>query len=116
MPVEAADLAAELDLPDEELQPAGSASSSARPPQSAAELKGMALTHLQSRGRFSLDDTLRWWEQAYIDAALRLTHGNVSQAAKLLGINRTTLYNRMDSLARSDLMDAATPADRTDQY
>ena len=116
MPVEAADLAAELDLPDEELQPAGNAPSGARPPQSAAELKGMALTHLQSRGRFSLDDTLRWWEQAYIDAALRLTHGNVSQAAKLLGINRTTLYNRMDSLARSDLTDAATPADRAGEY
>ena len=27
--------------------------------------------------------------------------GNISQAAKLLGINRTTLYNRIDALARS---------------
>jgi len=26
-----------------------------------------------------------------------LTRGNVSQAAKLLGINRTTLYSRMSS-------------------
>jgi transcriptional regulator of acetoin/glycerol metabolism len=24
-----------------------------------------------------------------------LTHGNLSQASKLLGINRTTLYSRM---------------------
>ena len=36
----------------------------------------------------------------YIEAALRLAHGNVSQAARLLGINRTTLYNRMESFAR----------------
>ena len=39
---------------------------------------------------------LRAWEQGYIEAAMRLTHGNVSQAAKLLGINRTTLYSRME--------------------
>jgi len=47
------------------------------------------------RGGFSLDDTLKAWEQAYVEAALRLTRGNVSQAAKLLGVNRTTLYSRM---------------------
>jgi transcriptional regulator of acetoin/glycerol metabolism len=35
-----------------------------------------------------------------LQAALRLAHGNVSQAARLLGINRTTLYNRMESFAR----------------
>ena len=29
-------------------------------------------------------------------AALRITRGNMSQAAKLLGVNRTTLYSRMD--------------------
>jgi DNA-binding NtrC family response regulator len=47
------------------------------------------------RGGFSLDDTLRAWEQTYVEAALRMTRGNVSQAAKLLGVNRTTLYSRM---------------------
>ena len=26
-----------------------------------------------------------------------MTHGNMSQAAKLLGVNRTTLYSRMQS-------------------
>jgi len=31
-------------------------------------------------------------------AAMKLTRGNVSQAAKMLGINRTTLYSRMESL------------------
>ena len=39
-------------------------------------------------------------ERNYIESALRLTHGNVSQAARLLGINRTTLYNRMESFAK----------------
>jgi DNA-binding NtrC family response regulator len=46
---------------------------------------------------FNLDQTLRAWERGYIEAALRLTRGNVSHAAKLLGINRTTLYSRMSS-------------------
>jgi DNA-binding NtrC family response regulator len=49
------------------------------------------------RGGFNLDETLRAWERAYIEAALKLTHGNVSQAAKLLGVNRTTLYSRMNT-------------------
>jgi len=35
-------------------------------------------------------------ERGYIEAALKLTRGNVSQAAKLLGVNRTTLYSRMN--------------------
>ena len=49
------------------------------------------------RGGFSLDETLRARERAYVEAALRMTRGNVSQAAKLLGVNRTTLYSRMSS-------------------
>jgi DNA-binding NtrC family response regulator len=56
-----------------------------------------ALRQLERAGGFNLDDTLKAWERGYIEAALRLTRGNVSQAAKLLGINRTTLYSRMNS-------------------
>jgi len=59
-----------------------------------------AATALETLGRthgFNLDQALKAWERAYVDAALKLTHGNVSQAAKLLGINRTTLYSRMSS-------------------
>jgi DNA-binding NtrC family response regulator len=41
-------------------------------------------------------------ERSYIEAALRLTRGNVSQAAKLLGVNRTTLYSRMNGDDRKD--------------
>jgi DNA-binding NtrC family response regulator len=56
-----------------------------------------ALRLLERAANFSLDETLKAWERAYIDAALRLTRGNVSQAAKLLGVNRTTLYSRMST-------------------
>ena len=52
---------------------------------------------LEQGGPFNLDDTLKAWERGYIEAALRLTRGNVSQAAKLLGVNRTTLYSRMNA-------------------
>jgi DNA-binding NtrC family response regulator len=56
-----------------------------------------ALRQLERGGQFDLDQTLKAWERGYIEAALRLTRGNVSQAAKLLGINRTTLYSRMNT-------------------
>ena len=44
---------------------------------------------------------LRETEQAFVEAALALAHGNVSNAAKLLGINRTTLYSRMDVFGKA---------------
>ncbi len=48
-------------------------------------------------GKFSLDQYLREQEGQYIAAALELAAGNISEAAKLLGINRTTLHSRMGS-------------------
>jgi DNA-binding NtrC family response regulator len=54
---------------------------------------------LQSSRNFSLDETLQRWERSYVEAALALTNGNLSQAAKLLGIHRTTLYSRMQNYA-----------------
>ena len=65
-----------------------------------AELVSIALADIQSRHDFNLDATLHLWEEAYIEAAQQLAHDNMSQAARLLGINRTTLYNRIDTLAR----------------
>ena len=62
-------------------------------------LQDAAKHHLQSRKSFDLDLTLQQWERGYIDAALALTHGNLTRAAKLLGIHRTTLYSRMQSHA-----------------
>jgi DNA-binding NtrC family response regulator len=64
---------------------------------SGAAIVEQALRQLERAGVFSLDETLKAWERAYIEAALRLTRGNVSQAAKLLGVNRTTLYSRMQT-------------------
>jgi len=92
--VSSAELEAELDAEAIELSPGRSTSND------PAELVDMALHHLQLRKDFRIDDTLRLWEEAYIEAAQRLTQGNLSQAAKLLGINRTTLYSRIETLAR----------------
>jgi DNA-binding NtrC family response regulator len=55
---------------------------------------------LKGERGFNLDNMLKAWEQGYIEAAMKLTRGNVSQAAKMLGINRTTLYSRMESLQK----------------
>ena len=60
---------------------------------------GQALRHLQNDGPLNLDALLEAWERGYIEAALKLSGGNVSHAAKLLGINRTTLYSRMEERA-----------------
>ena len=49
---------------------------------------------------FQLDTELKRWEGLYIRTALELAQGNVSQAARLLGINRTTLYSRLENLER----------------
>ena len=56
-----------------------------------------ALQHLDREKQLNLDELLSLWERSYIEAALRLSKGNVSQAARMLGINRTTLYSRMES-------------------
>jgi len=51
-------------------------------------------------GNFNLDQHLREQEASYISAALELATGNISEAAKLLGINRTTLHSRMGALEK----------------
>jgi len=56
-----------------------------------------AKKHLQLQKNFNLDQTLQQWEKGYVEAALLITQGNLSQAAKLLGIHRTTLYSRMQN-------------------
>ena len=60
-----------------------------------------ATRHLQAATGIDLDATLAAWERSYIEAALELCAGNVSRAARRLGINRSTLYNRMESWHRS---------------
>lgn len=87
--VSAADLTAEFD-------PAASTADSASDRTGEErDLAAVAAEHLRAGG-FRLDARLREWETAYIQAAMRLARGNVSAAARLLGIARTTLYHRMD--------------------
>ncbi len=45
---------------------------------------------------FQLDKMLKSVEREAIELAMRKHQGNVSKAAAMLGINRTTLYGRMD--------------------
>ena len=47
---------------------------------------------------FHLDERLTDWESQYVNQALQMSGGNLSKAAKLLGINRTTLYSRLERL------------------
>ena len=61
-----------------------------------------AMRHLERSRGIQLDQMLQSVERSYIEAALRLTRGNVSQAAKLLGVNRTTLYSRMNGGERKE--------------
>lgn len=49
--------------------------------------------------QFRLDLKLSDWEKRYITAALKISGGNLSKAARLLGINRTTLYSRIQRLS-----------------
>ena len=51
---------------------------------------------------FQLDQLLKLVEKNAIDLAMREYAGNVSKAAAMLGINRTTLYGRMDRLEGKD--------------
>ena len=54
---------------------------------------------LQQPG-FNLNDLLLQQENTYINAALDMAQGNISEAAKLLGLQRTTLYSRMEALQK----------------
>ncbi|NCS75612.1 MAG: sigma-54-dependent Fis family transcriptional regulator, partial [Gallionellaceae bacterium CG02_land_8_20_14_3_00_60_115] len=49
------------------------------------------------QGEFNLDDLLMGYTRTYVDTAMELARGNVSEAAKMLGIARTTLYSRMEA-------------------
>ncbi len=97
--VDSAALEAELDLPDD--LPGVSANPATADEEASGDAIIAAATHrLRQREPFSLDRLLDATERGYIEAALKLAHGNVSQAARLLGIHRTTLYNRMEATAR----------------
>jgi DNA-binding NtrC family response regulator len=68
--------------------PAGNAQ-----PANAADA---ARNRLLQEAGFNLDAALREQEFLFLDAALELTEGNISRAAKLLGMSRSTLYSRLE--------------------
>ena len=70
------------------------------------------LANIRSSSTEGFLDGLR--ERGYIEAALMITQGNLTQAAKLLGIHRTTLYSRMQNYADSggEAAKAARPASK----
>ena len=88
--VNEAQLRAELDA-DETLDTA------TLTPFNDASLAESARRQLQTGRGFNLDETLARWERGYVEAALDLTQGNLARAAKMLGVNRTTLYSRMQN-------------------
>jgi DNA-binding NtrC family response regulator len=96
----AAELEPELDVTANAAMGASAGPTDLGLPQDPEALIEQAQRHLQRERGFNLDSMLKAWEHGYIEAAMKLTRGNVSQAAKLLGINRTTLYSRMESLQR----------------
>ncbi|MEO8384132.1 MAG: sigma-54 dependent transcriptional regulator [Betaproteobacteria bacterium] len=53
---------------------------------------------IEANAAFNLDQVLAVVELKYIDAAISLSRGNMSQAARVLGISRSTLYSRLEAL------------------
>ncbi len=56
---------------------------------------GIYSERLKTKG-FDLDNELKQIEKKYIDLALEMSSNNMSKAANLLGVNRSTLYGRLD--------------------
>lgn len=100
----AEDLRNEFDI-EREIRPAdapGDATPEAPAPVPAtgvndagADRAGFAHRQLLNSDDFKLDEVLREWEGYFIQAALKEAGGNLSKAARKLGINRTTLYSRV---------------------
>lgn len=65
---------------------------------SEAESEGDFIKNELKDKNFHLDDKLSQWEKKYINHALRKCNGNLSKTARMLGVNRTTLYSRLQRL------------------
>jgi DNA-binding NtrC family response regulator len=56
---------------------------------------------LAAHGVFPLDARLAAQELQYIEAAIAIANGNMTEAARLLDVSRSTLYSRLDALRAS---------------
>lgn len=66
-------------------------------PQVGAAADPGVLARLRAPG-FRLEAEVDAFERALIEAGLAQAHGNLSRAARLLGVNRTTLYGKLARL------------------
>ncbi len=89
-------LRAELDYPDSAVAPSDTSLDAAQPD----DVRQAARQHLERTPHLNLDAALELWQRSYIEAAIDLSNGNMSEAARRLGINRSTLYNRMEGWNR----------------
>jgi transcriptional regulator with GAF, ATPase, and Fis domain len=71
---------------------------SAVPTEALDEVYGRVEQELLGPG-FRLEEKLNDREKHYVTSALKISGGNLSKAARLLGINRTTLYSRLQRLS-----------------
>ncbi len=60
-------------------------------------------SEITSSALFRLDSKLAEVELKYIDAAIDIANGNMSQAARILGVSRSTLYSRLEILRPSSV-------------
>jgi DNA-binding NtrC family response regulator len=68
-----------------------------RPPNARLEIESV----LAARHVFPLDARLAAMELQYIEAAIEIANGNMTEAARLLDVSRSTLYSRLDALRAS---------------
>jgi two-component system nitrogen regulation response regulator GlnG len=56
------------------------------------------------QGTFNLDQQLMDYTRLHVDMAMDMARGNMSEAAKYLGIARTTLYSRIEALQKQNTL------------